>query len=188
MNIQRVVIYILVSLIAINPNMSMGNEYPHKTRILKNAIESEKVSVYLFDGVKNKCDKIISHPPFKEGAAEFKFWNGKSRGYVRSDGEIAVPWQITDVSYDSGQGARVLRQCNAPTRGKRYTRVSDVQTTEDGFPYAWQLSTTSEFCAKTAYYTNCRSECLQRVPSGSLAYALILTRDIAEQITGLSCN
>lgn len=186
-----------LALLMLLPTIPHAQEAKFRTDILFKAIASEKVEVFLVDGARKKCHRV-AHRKATGGAVfgttanggatvEFKLSRVKGRGTVTEGGTVNVPWE-SELLYDAGPGLNIMKRCGFPTSGLRYNKITKVYETETAFPYAWELKLTRAYCAKRAIYTNCRNPCLQNVPQGSPVFSFILSKDLAEKISGTSCR
>lgn len=186
-----------LALLMLLPTLPHAQEAKFRADILLKAIASDKVDVFLVDGARRKCHKV-KHRPAPDGKnfgttdegqplARFDLTRVSGPGHVTLDGTVHVPWE-SELLYDAGPGLNIMKRCGFPTSGIRFNEITKVFETETAFPYAWELKLTRGYCAKNAIYTNCRNPCLQNVPQGSPVFSFILSKDLAEKISGTSCR
>lgn len=154
---------------------------------LRTFIANKEIDVYLVNNANETCRKVVDLHTDRTDMTRFGVMGMSNDGHILNDGTVMIPWERKIERLVRSDGESVSQRC-LEQAGRRDSFISGPQTTDGGVPYVWPLELNKGFCQKVALYTNCRTECLQNIKRGSKVHAFVLTKDVAEQVSGRTCT
>ena len=172
-----------IALTAAGP-VTAQNSYEQLEKI---AAMPKDIDLFLFQVATRKCWKI-EYEETVGNALRFDIVRHADDLVVdKRNGAAAIPWRWRIEKRVLSSAEQVVNRCLRPevTRGYSAGKVSRL---DSGVPYLWTFKSKRSACARMAVYTNCRTECRLNIPQGAEIYGIALTKAVAEEMSGATCQ
>lgn len=179
-----------VMLIAIQSASAAESGDKSDLLLLEKFITNAKgVDFYTIFTPNSKCRKmkVVEHTPGDN--VRFSVTNGNSEGYFGVGGRNGYTTYfptVTDVERSGTISDSRAIQC-AKFPDYRKAAYSKSIKTKEGIPFVWVFKNVQGFCLRKSVLPGCRVSCLQRVPEQRDVFAIAMTKEVAEKVSGGQC-